>query len=275
MFLPRKQKPHDDDPLTPRVWTWYGTRSEEIRRSKTGTSQFAEFSRLSARMLELSLLQAQNDPTLRGTVPNKVTPASWPFLEASIGAQKLVQPSVESTGRAGMVAGKANVDGTAHLNSQPHGTLREWRSLNFAVPYSWTALLIGHWSKRSARRFQFVIDRISARVKILTQLKPLQRLKLTYAKLGMFMARAPVVYAAIRNKVAPAKRYRCRDCGGKIGFRSRPHNSMERYILPLLLTRAVRCAECFRRDYRLIFTPVRERSSHHDETTDRTHRNAA
>jgi hypothetical protein len=33
----------------------------------------------------------------------------------------------------------------------------------------------------------------------------------------------------------------------------------ERYILPLLLLKPVRCGECFRRDYRLIFTPVRER----------------
>ena len=34
---------------------------------------------------------------------------------------------------------------------------------------------------------------------------------------------------------------------------------MERYILPLFLLQPVRCGECFRRDYRLIFTRVRER----------------
>jgi hypothetical protein len=33
----------------------------------------------------------------------------------------------------------------------------------------------------------------------------------------------------------------------------------ERYILPLFLLQPVRCAECFRRDYRLIFTQVRDR----------------
>jgi hypothetical protein len=33
----------------------------------------------------------------------------------------------------------------------------------------------------------------------------------------------------------------------------------ERLILPLFLLKPVRCGECFRRDYRLIFTPVRER----------------
>lgn len=53
--------------------------------------------------------------------------------------------------------------------------------------------------------------------------------------------------------------YRCRDCGSDVGFRSRRRTLTERYILPLFLMQPVRCAECFRRDYRLIFTPVRER----------------
>jgi hypothetical protein len=72
-----------------------------------------------------------------------------------------------------------------------------------------------------------------------------------------------------------AKPYRCRDCGGKAGFRSRPRTLAERYILPLFLMRPVRCADCFRRDYRLIFTLVRERSRNGDETVRHIHRNAA
>ena len=55
--------------------------------------------------------------------------------------------------------------------------------------------------------------------------------------------------------------YHCRDCGSGIGFRSRRRTLTERYILPLFLMQPVRCGECFRRDYRLIFTPVRERSA--------------
>jgi hypothetical protein len=55
--------------------------------------------------------------------------------------------------------------------------------------------------------------------------------------------------------------YYCHDCGSDIGFRSRRRNFAERYILPLFLLQPVRCGECFRRDYRLIFTPVRERMS--------------
>jgi hypothetical protein len=53
--------------------------------------------------------------------------------------------------------------------------------------------------------------------------------------------------------------YRCRDCGSQTGFRSRRRSLAERFLLPLFLLHPVRCAECFRRDYRLIFTPVRER----------------
>ena len=55
--------------------------------------------------------------------------------------------------------------------------------------------------------------------------------------------------------------YRCNDCGCEVGFRSRRRSFSERYLLPVFLLQPVRCAECFRRDYRLIFTPVRERLS--------------
>jgi len=53
--------------------------------------------------------------------------------------------------------------------------------------------------------------------------------------------------------------YRCRDCGSEVGYRSRRRTFSERYILPLFLLQPVRCGDCFRRDYRSIFTPVRER----------------
>lgn len=55
--------------------------------------------------------------------------------------------------------------------------------------------------------------------------------------------------------------YRCPDCGSQIGFRSRRRTFTERFLLPLFLLQPVRCGECFRRDYRLIFTPVRQRLS--------------
>jgi hypothetical protein len=53
--------------------------------------------------------------------------------------------------------------------------------------------------------------------------------------------------------------FHCEDCGSDSGFRSRPRTFSERYLLPIFLLRPVRCAECFRRDYRLFFVPVRDR----------------
>jgi hypothetical protein len=53
--------------------------------------------------------------------------------------------------------------------------------------------------------------------------------------------------------------YHCSDCGSETGFRSRRRTWSERFVLPLLLLKPVRCGECFRRDYRMIFTPVRDR----------------
>ena len=53
--------------------------------------------------------------------------------------------------------------------------------------------------------------------------------------------------------------FHCDDCGSDTGFRSRRRTFSERYLLPIFLLQPVRCAECFRRDYRLVFMPVRER----------------
>ena len=55
--------------------------------------------------------------------------------------------------------------------------------------------------------------------------------------------------------------FHCRDCGSEVGFRSRRRTLSERFILPLFLLQPVRCGECFRRDYRLVFTQVKDRLS--------------
>ena len=47
-----------------------------------------------------------------------------------------------------------------------------------------------------------------------------------------------------------ALQFRCPECGGFQGFRSRPRTFIERYFLPLFLLRPVRCGDCFRRSYR-------------------------
>jgi hypothetical protein len=53
--------------------------------------------------------------------------------------------------------------------------------------------------------------------------------------------------------------FHCDDCGSETGFRSRRRTFSERYLLPVFLLQPVRCSECFRRDYRLLFVAVKER----------------
>jgi hypothetical protein len=53
--------------------------------------------------------------------------------------------------------------------------------------------------------------------------------------------------------------FHCDDCGSDTAFRSRRRTFSERYLLPIFLLQPVRCAECFRRVYRLLFVPVKER----------------
>jgi hypothetical protein len=60
----------------------------------------------------------------------------------------------------------------------------------------------------------------------------------------------------------PFLEFHCTDCGSDVGFRSRSWTFSERYLLPLFLLQPVRCKDCFRRDYRLIFTRVNDGSSH-------------
>jgi hypothetical protein len=62
-----------------------------------------------------------------------------------------------------------------------------------------------------------------------------------------------------RSPLSPA--FHCSDCGCEVAFRSRRRSFMERFILPLFLLKPVRCGECFRRDYRFILMPVKNRLS--------------
>ena len=249
MLPPRKQKTHDNVRLTPHVWFSKGPQGEVVDRSKTGTARFLELSKLSAKMVELSLQETLRDPT---------------FAEAHSHAQLPV-----NAGKAGMIGQNTTLSRTLQLNPQP----AQPRFPIAADLLQRTTPLLGRWSRRTAKILQFLVERITARVKILTHSKPLQRLKPAHAKLRVLMARASGIGAVIRKKLA--KDYRCRDCGREVGFRSHPRNLMERYILPLFLMRPVRCAECFRRDYRLFLTPVGRCSPHQDETVDHIHPNAA
>jgi hypothetical protein len=208
-----------------------------------------DFSKLSARMVELSLQEAKCDPTLQDTVPKERGFVSSPLLWPSSDVQRIASPSFENTGRTESVARKASA-AARHLNrQQAEGTsgarMDQWfftfrkrilAPLTLAAERSVirqrTELLIGNLSKLTVRAAQFVADGISTT-------------------------------------------YRCRDCGRELGFRSRPRTSVECYILPLLLMQPIRCAACFRRDYWLILTTVRKRSHGDDETVEHIPRRAA
>ena len=61
--------------------------------------------------------------------------------------------------------------------------------------------------------------------------------------------------------------YKCDDCGGTVGMRSRRRKWAERYIFALLFLKPVRCARCFRRDYCWISTPTCDRIAAEIELT--------
>jgi hypothetical protein len=248
MFL-RKRKPNDDEQPNPHAWNWQATEREEVGRSKIGTAPSAECSKLTARMVDLSLREAQRDRTLQGTVPNKLNAISSPLLWPSTDVQRIAPPPTERAGRPGEVPQGA-VAGATPLNPpQAHGTLGGLRIANCAVLYlramiilremteywndvprtfgSWlarprltgsavvgnlgncwksvqkehrlatfrarihhltiavqrteliqqrTALLIGRWSSLVTTA-QFLAKRLSARLRIITDLQPLRRLR--------------------------------------------------------------------------------------------------
>ena len=131
---------------------WQGSQGKELGRSKTGTGRFPEPSRLSARIVELSLERAQPDLTLQGVVPNKVTPGSWPFLGTSIDVPSAARPPVRNAGMAGAMPGKAAVNRTAHLNPQAaHETPRGRKTPNFGVLCSWTTVIIREMADQWSR----------------------------------------------------------------------------------------------------------------------------
>jgi len=43
--------------------------------------------------------------------------------------------------------------------------------------------------------------------------------------------------------------FRCSECGHDESYRSRPRGTFEKYLLPVLMLRPVRCERCYRRTY--------------------------
>ncbi len=56
-----------------------------------------------------------------------------------------------------------------------------------------------------------------------------------------------------------ARLFECQNCGSFNGYSSRPRSFTEKYILPLLFLRPVRCGDCFRRSLQSRFVLVQPR----------------
>jgi hypothetical protein len=52
--------------------------------------------------------------------------------------------------------------------------------------------------------------------------------------------------------------FTCQDCGFHVAIRSKKRGPWERLVVPLFLLRPARCANCFRRVYCWVWTPLRE-----------------
>src|SRR5260370_4931177 len=103
MLVRRKQKPKDDQRPVPHMLPWQVTECERRDLSNSGTAELAKLSKLSAKMVELSLQETGRDPTVRGTVPNKLSAVSPPLLWPST-CVHMVAPPAESAARAGAAA---------------------------------------------------------------------------------------------------------------------------------------------------------------------------
>ena len=58
-----------------------------------------------------------------------------------------------------------------------------------------------------------------------------------------------------------ASEFHCPECGHGEAYRSLPRDLFEKYVLPLMMLRPVRCDRCYRRSYVLRSVPARLRAT--------------
>jgi hypothetical protein len=107
-----------DVDISPAEQKQYDERHQEIVNLLTQLTalQARELSKLSARMVELSLQEGQRTPTLRDTVPKEHGPLLSPLLRPSSDVQKIAHLSFEDAARTETVV--RAVSATRHLNCQ-------------------------------------------------------------------------------------------------------------------------------------------------------------
>jgi hypothetical protein len=98
MSLPREQNRDEDERPIPPVPNRKSVASEKAGLRNSGTAEVTRFSRLSAQMVELSLQQAQREPTLREAIsakanaPADLNPVSPPLHDTLPVQPKAVSP---------------------------------------------------------------------------------------------------------------------------------------------------------------------------------------
>ena len=145
MLVRRKQKPKDDQRLVPHMLPWQVTECERRGLSNSGTGELAKLSKLSAKMVELSLQETGRDPTVRGTVPNELSAVSPPLLWPST-CVHIIAPPAESAGRAGTAAQNPAVAAMPLNQPQPHDKPCESRGPDYLDELRRT---LGYWLARA------------------------------------------------------------------------------------------------------------------------------
>ena len=218
----------------------YDERHQEIVNllRQLSAVEVGEFSKLSARMIELSLQEGHRTPILRDTGPEEHVEISPSLFSPS--TSRIAPPSLEGAGRTETVVRTA-VSATTHDRQQTDGTSRAGTN----------------------RKFFTSVRRIFSSFRFAAAEHTIIRQRTTW--LSEYLSKSSArVRQFVTDRILTTRSYHCRDCGRELGVRSRPRTFVEHFILPLLLMQPVRCIACFRRDYWLIFTPVRERSHTND-----------
>jgi hypothetical protein len=229
-----------------------------------------EISRLSAKMVELSLQDAQRDAHSRASVEGKPSPISSPSSSQLTDVAGRLEPPVERAAGPGMASAEMAVAPGTHLTPQVERSARqEFKIKSFPVLYSQAKVIVGEIRSRcggfaTGRKRMVGLTFAAHRAALLVR---------HWSR--KLRARAPAVRVILRRPFALRNPYRCPDCGRGAGARSRPQNLAEQYILPLFLMQPVRCTACFHRDYRLIFTPVHHQSHSYSSSVGDRNQNAA
>jgi DNA-directed RNA polymerase subunit RPC12/RpoP len=234
--------------MSPAEQTQYDHRHREIiglLRQLTAVDT-GDLSKVSAKMVELALQEPQRDPTLRDT--RKSGPVSSPLLWLPNDAQGITLPSFEEAGRKEPALRRPVAAATHHLQ-QANASPRTQMNQRF---FTFARRILGPLVLSAGR--SGIRHRTGSLIALLST-----------ARAAQFLLDG---FSAMRA-------YRCRDCGKEVGFRSRPRTLMELYILPLFLMQPIRCAACFRRDYRSIITRARKPSPRDAESPDYTPAHAA